>query len=94
MSTCRVDNQGRVVIPSKWRDQQGIGPGSELIVLEEDGRLILQTRQQAIQDAQEMVRLTTRPGSLTKALERERREQSDRETARLKRFGRHKRGNG
>jgi AbrB family looped-hinge helix DNA binding protein len=88
MSTCKVDNQGRVVIPSKWRERQGIRAGSELIALEEDGCLILQTRRQAIREAQELVRLTTRPGSLTKALARERREQSDRETTRLKRASR------
>ena len=80
MSTCKVDNQGRVVIPSKWRHEQGIRAGSELIALEEDDRFVLQTRKQAIREARELVRLTTRSGSLTKALKRERREQSDRET--------------
>jgi len=56
MSTCKVDNQGRLAIPSKWRTSQGIKPGSELVVLEEDGRLIVQTREQAVRDAQAIVR--------------------------------------
>lgn len=88
MPTCKVDNQGRVTIPSKWRCEQGISAGSEMIVIEEDGRLILQTREQAVRDAQEMVRKLTRPGSLLKELQRERRRQGAREVrlaARLKR---------
>jgi AbrB family looped-hinge helix DNA binding protein len=88
MSTCRVDNQGRIVIPSKWREEQGVQGGSELVVLEEDGRLILQTRKQAIREAQDLVRLTTRPGSLVRELVRERQQQSNREARLAKGQGR------
>ena len=83
MATCTVDNQGRIVIPSSWRRQQGIESGSELLVLEEDGRLILQTREQAIREAQDMVRGFTRHGrSLVDDLLRERRAEVAREKKR------------
>ena len=74
MSTCIVDNQGRIVIPSTWRRRKGVAAGTELLVLEEDGCLILQTRSQAIREAQEIVRRSVRAGqSLVKELSRERR---------------------
>ena len=56
MNTCKVDNQGRISTPAKWRVEQGIKPGSELVVLEEDGRLIIQTREQAVREAQAIIR--------------------------------------
>jgi AbrB family looped-hinge helix DNA binding protein len=80
MPTCTVDNQGRIVIPSSWRRQQGIGSGSELVALEEDGRLILQTREQAIREAQQIVRNSVRRGrSLVDELLHERRAEVARE---------------
>jgi AbrB family looped-hinge helix DNA binding protein len=86
MPTCTVDNQGRIVIPSSWRNQQGIGSGSELVVLEEDGRLILQTREQAIREAQQIVRSSVRRGrSLVDDLLRERRAEVAREKKRATR---------
>jgi len=86
MPTCKVDNQGRVTLPSKWREQQGVRAGLELVVLEEDGRLIIQTREQAVQEAQEIVRRTTRPGtSLVDELLRERRREVEEEKKQAKR---------
>lgn len=63
MATCKIDKQGRITLPSNWRSEQGIEPGTELLVLEEDGRLLVQTRMQAVRRAQEMMRKLTRPGS-------------------------------
>jgi AbrB family looped-hinge helix DNA binding protein len=86
MPTCTVDNQGRIVIPSSWRRQQGIGSGSELVALEEDGRLILQTREQAIREAQQIVRNSVRRGrSLVDELLHERRAEVAREKKRAAR---------
>jgi AbrB family looped-hinge helix DNA binding protein len=86
MPTCTVDNQGRIVIPSSWRRQQGIGSGSELVALEEDGRLILQTREQAIREAQQIVRNSVRRGrSLVDELLHERRAEVAREKKRAER---------
>jgi AbrB family looped-hinge helix DNA binding protein len=80
MSTCRVDNQGRIVIPSKWRREHHVHGGSELVLLEEKGRLILQTRQQAIREAQDIVRAAIpHQGSLVARLLRDRRAEVERE---------------
>jgi bifunctional DNA-binding transcriptional regulator/antitoxin component of YhaV-PrlF toxin-antitoxin module len=54
--TCRVDNQGRIMLPAKWRKQHRIQPESELLVEFRDNCLVLQTREQAVREAQEMVR--------------------------------------
>jgi AbrB family looped-hinge helix DNA binding protein len=73
MSTCKVDNQGRITTPASWRAAQGIQPGSELVILEEDGRLIVQTRDQAVRDAQAIVRQFIPAGiSLTEELRKDR----------------------
>ena len=56
MPTCTVDSQGRILLPSKWRQEQGIEPGTQLIVIEEDGRLKVQTRMQAVREAQDIIR--------------------------------------
>jgi AbrB family looped-hinge helix DNA binding protein len=86
MPTCTVDNQGRIVIPSNWRHQQGIESGSELVALEEDGRLILQTREQSIREAQQIVRRSMGRGrSLVDDLLRERRADIAREKKRARR---------
>ena len=86
MPTCTVDSQGRIVIPSSWRHEQGIESGAELVVLEEDGRLILQTRGQAIREAQQIVRSSIRRGrSLVDDLLRERRAEVVREKKRAAR---------
>jgi AbrB family looped-hinge helix DNA binding protein len=74
MATCKIDNQGRIVVPATWRESQGATPGQELVVLEEDGRLIIQTRAQAVREAQEIVRRGVPAGvSLVGELLRERR---------------------
>jgi len=84
MPTCTVDNQGRIVIPSSWRHEQGIASGS--LVLEEDGRLIIQTREQAIREAQQIVRGSVRRRrSLVDDLLRERRAEVAREKKRATR---------
>lgn len=81
MSSCKVDNQGRIVIPAKWRERQGVRAGTELVLLEEDGLLVIQTREQAVREAQAIVARAV-PGkrSLVKELQSERKFQSGRET--------------
>ena len=78
MNTCKVDNQGRIVIPSSWRTKQGIKPGTELRVVEsEDGRLSVETLMQSVRRAQEIIRRTTKPSKelASDQLLRERREE-------------------
>ncbi len=68
------------MIPSTWRRLQGLEAGSELIAIEEDGRLILQTREQAVKDAQEIIRRSVKPGTLlVDALFAERRREAQQE---------------
>ena len=55
--TLRVDNQGRVMLPSLWRAKVGIRPATELsAVITEEGALILETREQGLRRAQALVR--------------------------------------
>ena len=63
MITCKIDNQGRIVLPSSWRAKQDIKPGTELLIDETvDGGLNIVTYMQAVRRAQEIVRKNTRPG--------------------------------
>jgi AbrB family looped-hinge helix DNA binding protein len=60
--TCKVDNQGRIMLPAKWRKERGIQAEGELLVELRDNCLVLRTREQAVRDAQSMVRRLIRPG--------------------------------
>lgn len=40
-----ANEQGRVTIPAWLRQVTGIGPGSRLVAYEEDGRVVLETRE-------------------------------------------------
>ena len=87
MSTLRMDNQGRITLPAAWRERHGVKPGTELVVLEtKDGRLSMQTVIQAVRQAQEIVRRTTRPSkeSAVDQLLRERRQEVELERAEQK----------
>jgi AbrB family looped-hinge helix DNA binding protein len=54
--TCKVDNQGRVMLPAEWRKRAHIGPSTELYVHEDDnGALILETAEQGLARAQMLV---------------------------------------
>jgi bifunctional DNA-binding transcriptional regulator/antitoxin component of YhaV-PrlF toxin-antitoxin module len=55
--TLRVDNQGRVLLPSFWRKQQQIRASTELCVtVNEDGGLVIETREQGLRRARALVR--------------------------------------
>ena len=88
MNTHKVDNQGRIVIPSSWRAKQGIKPGTALLVVEEeDGRLTVETAAQAIRRAQEMARRLVPPGvSLVDDLFRERRREAAKAEREMRRY--------
>ncbi len=61
MLTCKIDNQGRVMLPARWRREHGLGPGSEVVVTPEEGRIILETLDEAVAEAQRIVRERTGP---------------------------------
>ena len=44
MKRVRLGPQGRAVIPTEFRRQLGMRPGDELVAWVEDGRLVLQRR--------------------------------------------------
>jgi bifunctional DNA-binding transcriptional regulator/antitoxin component of YhaV-PrlF toxin-antitoxin module len=57
VSTLHVDNQGRIVLPSWWREQAGVGPSTELLAAtDESGALVLETRDQGLRRARALVR--------------------------------------
>jgi len=63
-NTCSVDNQGRVMLPSDWRRRFQVGPATQLVVREDsNGALIVETKEQGLRRAQELVARYIRPGS-------------------------------
>ena len=54
--TCKVDNQGRVMLPSDWRRRFKVGPATQVFVREDvNGALVVETREQGLRRAQELV---------------------------------------
>ena len=55
--TLRVDDQGRVLLPSFWRKQQQVKASTELCVtVNEHGGLVIETREQGLRRARALVR--------------------------------------
>ena len=55
--TLQVDGQGRVLLPSFWRKQQQVKASTELCVtVNEDGGLVIETREQGLRRARALVR--------------------------------------
>lgn len=71
--SCKVDNQGRVTLPLEWRKQHGIRSGSEVILSSGDHALQIQTPQQSLHEAQQMVARYWRGSSTAVNLLREER---------------------
>jgi AbrB family looped-hinge helix DNA binding protein len=44
----RVGPQGRIVIPAALREELGVSPGQELVARVEDGRLVLERREDVV----------------------------------------------
>ena len=76
--TAMVDTAGRVVIPSKMRQEMGIESGSELVIALENGVLTLVSKKSARQAARAAVRKLVPAGvSLSEQLLVERRQDGD-----------------
>ena len=77
----KVDNQGRIMLPSWWRKQAGVEASSELFVaVTDEGSLVLETREQGLLRAQALVRKYVPEGvSLSDELIAERRLEAERE---------------
>jgi bifunctional DNA-binding transcriptional regulator/antitoxin component of YhaV-PrlF toxin-antitoxin module len=55
--TLRVDNQGRVMLPSWWRKKAGVGASAELCAfVTEEGGLAIETRAQGLRRARALLR--------------------------------------
>lgn len=55
--TLKVDNQGRVALPSWWRKNAGVEASNELCVaVTEEGGLVLETYEQGLRRARALVR--------------------------------------
>jgi AbrB family looped-hinge helix DNA binding protein len=76
----RVNENGRVVIPSVFRKALGIEIGDEVVLRVEDDELRITTQQRRIQRAQQRARQYVKPGtSLVDELLAERRKAARRE---------------
>jgi len=76
----RVNQNGRVVIPSSFRKALGIQVGDEVVLRLEDDELRITTQQRRIQQAQRRARHYLKPGtSLVNELSVERRQAAKRE---------------
>lgn len=74
-----VGPQGRIVIPAHIREALDIRPGQDLIARVEDGRLVLERREQIIARLQDMFTEASRGVSQVDELIAERREEARRE---------------
>ncbi len=71
----RINQNGRLVIPSSFREALHIKPGDEVVLRLEDDELRITTQQRRIQRAQQRARRYLKPGtSLVGELLAERRE--------------------
>ena len=52
---CSVDNQGRITIPAAWRKAHRVEAGSVVLVTMRGDHLEIQTRDQALSEAQQIV---------------------------------------
>lgn len=76
-----VGKQGRIVIPANLRHQLAIEPGAQLVAWVEDGRLILESKQQLWQSIHQACSKITKTTDLAQELINERREVANRENA-------------
>jgi AbrB family looped-hinge helix DNA binding protein len=75
-----VNQQGRVTIPAQIRREAGIEAGTPLVVYVEDGRVVLETREQLAQRIRrEIAEAWTGEGSVVDELIADRRAEATRE---------------
>ena len=78
-SVVSMDRQGRLVVPASLRRQLDISPGEPLLAWIEDGRLVLASRQQAIESVRALFAEVAPERSLTGELLAERQSEAARE---------------
>jgi AbrB family looped-hinge helix DNA binding protein len=80
-SELSVGKQGRIVIPANLRQQLAIQPGTQLIAWVEDGRLIMESKQQLWQTVHQACSHIPKESDLAQSLIDERRESARKENA-------------
>ena len=75
-SVVRVGPQGRIVIPAAVREELGLGVGDELSTRVEDGRLVLERREDVARRLRERFASVAPGRSLSEELIAERREEA------------------
>jgi AbrB family looped-hinge helix DNA binding protein len=78
----RVGRQGRIVIPAPLREEMGLGLGEELLGRVEDGRLVLERREDVVRRLRSRFRNIPAERVLSEELISERREEAAREAER------------
>jgi len=88
---CSVDNQGRITIPAAWRKDHGVEAGDTVMVTMRNDHLQIQTRDQALTEAQQIVasyvKVKQAARSLVDQLVEERRREALAETEEASRHG-------
>jgi AbrB family looped-hinge helix DNA binding protein len=85
--TCKVDNQGRITLPSGWRREHNVKAGSDVTVLVTAEGLEVQTADQSLADARRLVGKYHRPKSAVGLLASERRREAEIERKEAARHG-------
>jgi AbrB family looped-hinge helix DNA binding protein len=83
----RMGEQGRVVIPAEIRRELDLEPGDELVVMVEDGDLVLRSRKEALRRLRELFADIPAEVSLSDEVIANRREEFRLEEAKRKRLG-------
>ncbi len=76
-----VGKQGRIVIPANLRNQLALEPGAQLVAWVEDGRLIMESKQQLWQSIHQACSNSINSTDLAQELINERREAAKKENA-------------
>ncbi len=76
----KVGLQGRVVIPSRLREELKIRTGDELVARAEEGRVVLEKRENVLRRVKERFASVSEDASLVDELISERREEARRES--------------
>ena len=76
-----VGKQGRIVIPANLRHQLAIEPGAQLVAWVEDGRLIMESKQQLWQSIHQACINPPKSTDLAQELINERREAAKKENS-------------
>jgi AbrB family looped-hinge helix DNA binding protein len=75
----RVDDLGRVVLPVKLRKKLGLEPGADVLLVYENGSVVLTTPGRALAESRRKLKSVVPAGvSLASELIRERREEAER----------------